>query len=218
MRRVWRRAAKIALWSVASLLALLVAVLIAASIILTPAKVTEMANRYANQYLNADVTIGNVSIKLLRSLPNLCVKVENGTLLSKALKGLPDSLQRNIPAKADSLLQFNELYLSLNLPDALLGKITIKRIMTSGLKAYAYVAPGGKGNWEIFEGGASESAGEEERENEEQSGEFRLDIKEIEVSDGISLALCSAPDSLSAALTLGQLFIRGNLANMPERI
>ena len=218
MRRVWRRAAKIALWSVASLLALLVAVLIAASIILTPAKVTEMANRYANQYLNADVTIGNVSIKLLRSLPNLCVKIENGTLLSKALKGLPDSLQRNIPAKADSLLQFKELYLALNLPDALLGKITIKRIMTSGLKAYAYVAPGGKGNWEIFEGGASESAGEEERENEEQSGEFRLDIKEIEVSNGISLALCSAPDSLSAALTLGQLFIRGNLSNMPERI
>ena len=210
MKRIFR----ITLKSIAALVALMLVLLVALSLLLTPARLTRMVNKYANEYLNAEVQIGRASLKLFRSLPNLCIKVEDGIILSKAFEHLPDSIRSGIPASADTLARFGEIYLSLNIPDAIAGKYTVKRVMAAGLKAYAYVAPEGSANWEIWQ-----QSGEPQQVEESDSAEpLRLDIREIEIADGIDLTLKSIADSIDAHIGISKLLVRGNISTIPERI
>ncbi len=194
-----------------SIAGLIVILMVAISIILTPTKLTKLVNKYSNEYLNAEVKIDTVRLKLFSEFPYVGLQLSNGQIISKAFNNESDSLQSAVPSNADTLLKFKDLYISISLPELIIGHYTVKKVRLIEPHIYAYIAPWGEANWEIYRS-------QDTTTKREESTPLYIDIKKIDIKGHGDLVYESRPDSLCAKLSLNTLKIKGNLANNPERI
>ena len=194
-----------------SIIGLIVILMTAISIILTPAKLTKIVNKYSNEYLNAEVKIETIRLKLFSEFPFVGIQLSNGQIISKAFDKESDSLKAIVPNCADTLLKFKELSLSINIPELMIGHYTIKKIRIIEPHIYAYIAPWGEANWNIYQSADSTKKSKE-------SSPIQIDIRSVDITGDGDLVYESRPDSICAKLSLNTLRIEGNLANNPERI
>lgn len=173
-------------------------------LVLTPKRLTPLVNKYSTQYLNATVTFSSVELSLFEELPYVSLKLTDGKVISRAFANEPDTLKALIPAGADSLLQFKELLVSLNLPSMMVGKVDIRRIRLVEPKAYAYVAPWGKASWEIYETTPDSTS---------ESAPLAINIERIAIRNSGDLVYDSRPDSMKITADIGTLFLRGKLTD-----
>lgn len=145
MSRGWKRALKITVISVLSLIVIVLsAIAIAINFVFTPEKLTPVVNQVANKSLNARVEIRAVELTFFSSFPNFELKVSDGKLISKALK---DTLWQ----KSDSLLRFRECAISVN-PILYLrdNRIELKKLTFDDASIYAFIDSLGNSNWNIM--------------------------------------------------------------------
>lgn len=194
------RALLVALACVVGLIGLLLG---GVALVLTPSRLTPLVNEYGSRYLNAEVRFDTVTLSLLRHFPNVGVRLSRGEIISKAFDGMPDSLRSQVPARADTLLRFDEFTLVLNLPQLLASRLAIRRIDLSRPEAYAYVAPSGKANWEIFATDTTASA------DTVPGGDLFVHVVRLTVRGGGQVVYDSRPDKVSARIGLDHLQLRG---------
>lgn len=144
MNKRVRKTLKISGITLGSLLVLfLVAVTIVINFVFTPEKLTPLVLKAANESLNAQLKMKSVELTFFSTFPMFGLKVEGGTLVSKALADTNFT-------KTDSLLSFKECVLTVN-PIAYLkdNKISIHRLSLENVSAYAFRDKSGRANWDV---------------------------------------------------------------------
>ncbi len=144
----WRKALKITLLVLLVLFFLLVvAVSVALYVIFTPQKITDAINRYADDFLNADVQFENVDITFLSTFPTFYLNVNDGVVVSKALEQDSPDFSRT----RDTLLRFSTCRMELDPVEYLKTKdLNVAELAFEGVSAYAFVDSAGKANWDIM--------------------------------------------------------------------
>ena len=100
-----------------------VASVICVTSLLSPEHLTIIANRLANRFLNADVTIGRVELNLKGNTPLLTLRVDDVTVLSRPMMQASDRSQ--FPQWADSLLTLKRFEGGLNVPALIAGNFDL---------------------------------------------------------------------------------------------
>lgn len=90
--------------------------MMAISLILTPSRLTPLINKYSNIYLNASVNFDTVSVSVFKSFPFVGIEMSNGEIVSRVFDTLPDSLREMLPVRADSLVSFKKISVSVAIP------------------------------------------------------------------------------------------------------
>ena len=108
------------LWTVLAVVLLITATLICVVNILTPEKLTPIVERFANNYLSADVSLGRVELAFAPSFPTLRVNVDSVTVVSRAFDILSPEERAKLPAYADTVVTFEHFS----------GAIAIDRFLT----------------------------------------------------------------------------------------
>lgn len=141
----WRKALRIT-WI--SLLGLIVSVsgamAVVINFVLTPAKVTPLVEKIANEQLDAHVRVGSVDLTFFSTYPRVELEVKDGLLVSKALK---DSCFD----KTDTLVSFKRCRINVNL-GAYLGKkrLVIRELTIDSANVYVFRDKDGVANYDIF--------------------------------------------------------------------
>lgn len=159
--------------ALASVLLLIVAgITVVVNFIFTPEKLTPVVLRVANESLNANLTIKSVELTFFSTFPQFGLKVEQGTLVSKALTDTTFSRQ-------DSLLSFKECVLTVS-PLAYLrkNKILIYNLALKDASVYAYRNKEGASNWDIMKASADTVQVEK---SDTASFNSDIDIRNIEL-------------------------------------
>ncbi|MEF9987266.1 MAG: AsmA-like C-terminal region-containing protein [Bacteroidales bacterium] len=195
---------KISAITLGSIVALFLIICLSIRLILTDKSLTKMVNKYSNEYLNAYVKVDTVSLALLSEFPYVGIKLVNGEIISRVFENECDSLKNILPSQADSLLSFKELVISLSLPQLLMSNIDIKRIKMVTPRAYAFVSPWGKANWDIIIADTTTT-------NNSSNFELNINVERINISDRAHIVYDSRPDSLMATVALNKLRLKGKL-------
>lgn len=199
-----RKIFKITAITLCSLIGLFLLVLVGVRIMLTDKVLTNLVNKYSNEYLNAYVKVDTVSLELFSDLPYIGVKLVNGQIISRVFENESDSLKQLLPPQADSLLTFKELVLSFSLPHLIASQVDIKRIRAITPRAYAYVSPWGKANWDIVKADTTATS-------EDSSFELNINVNRINIRDKARVVYDSRPDSLLATVSLNKMRLQGKL-------
>lgn len=125
-----------------SLLGVIAAVLGAVAIILSPARLTDLVNRYADRYLDASVSVSAASVHVLKNFPDISVILNDGSIVVPAPEGTDKW--------ADSLLVFRKMEVTLR-PAALLHRmINIPGISMEHASIHLFTDRKDRSNWDIF--------------------------------------------------------------------
>ena len=112
--------------------------------IFTPEKLTPIVLNVANQNINAKLDMNSVELTFFSTFPRFGIKLENGTLVSKAIR---DSLWQ----RTDTLATFRKAVAVINLVDYLQQKkISINRLSLDSTNIYAFKGKDGIANWNIL--------------------------------------------------------------------
>ena len=166
---------KIAGISFGSLIAVvLIVIVIVTNFVFTPARLTPVVLKTANQALNAKLDMKSVELTFFSTFPQFGLKVDEGFLVSKVLN---DSL----PQKTDSLLAFKECVLIVNPLDYFLkNKISVYNLSLKNVAVYAYRNKTGKANWEIVKTSSDTLAVEKDTISQNKF-DSEIDIRQVEL-------------------------------------
>ena len=136
---------KVGLASLGGLVVFLLAVIaILVNFVFTPQKLTPMVTQAANQSMNAQLDMKKVELTFFSSFPRFGLRLEEGSLVSKALRDtcfLP----------VDSLVSFKQCELVISPFDFLVrDRLTINYLGLENALVYAHKDKGGKANWDIM--------------------------------------------------------------------
>jgi hypothetical protein len=132
------------LWGVAALAVFMIAgISVALYVVFTPARITPIVLKYANEYLHAQVACESIELTFYSTFPNFGIRLYNGSLIAAA-DSLPHQPQ-------DTMLLFRDLTVSFN-PLTLYRKnrLVIHRARIADPVVYVYVDEEGKTNWEAL--------------------------------------------------------------------
>lgn len=190
-----RIAVKMLLWTVGTLALLLLLV----QILLSPTVLTPVIDRFADYWIECDVSFGKVGLNMFRTFPNITLTVEDCQMKYDAEKfsiytraaGCGRASRAgsylgqfrvqeecdtvNLSGRYDTLAVMSSLRLTVN-PFALIhNKLRIKQIAVTDLKGYAHRFDTSAVNWDIFK--TSESASRKEKHKE--SSDFEMPVPVI---------------------------------------
>lgn len=99
-------------WLSVTLLVILLLIVAAVSLVvymLTPEQLTPLVEKYASEYLEADVHVGRVELTYWSSWPRLELRVDSLEMDSRSLDAMPDSLKTRLPEDAAHLMSLRRL-------------------------------------------------------------------------------------------------------------
>lgn len=122
---LWRRLLKISLWIIASLLLLVILAITALIFYLSPERLTGLVNRYAGEFIDADVHVERVELTFWSTFPRFNIQVDRLTLVSHSLDALPPAQRDSLSADADSLLSLEHFSGGVHILNLLKNKIDL---------------------------------------------------------------------------------------------
>lgn len=155
---------------VLGLIALIIIALSALTLWLTPDRLTEMVNKEASAYLNADVRASNVRFTVWSSFPRFRLEWDSLRVVSRNLDNIDASLRAGLPQNSDSLASTGSFSGDLNLLALAAGKIKMKDVRLCDLRLNLVAVNDTLNNYDIVP----------------QSGDTRIKIPEI-VADSVAL-------------------------------
>lgn len=114
--------------SIGSLIAIVVILITAATLWLTPGRLTDIVNKEASQYLNADVKAHNVRFTFWSTFPRLCIQSDSISVRSRNFDSIPERLKAQLPDNADFLLYASKLRGGINILKLLNKKIYLRNL------------------------------------------------------------------------------------------
>ena len=168
--------------------------------ILTPPRLTPLVEKTANDLLDADVRIGRVELTFWHSFPKLTLDVDSLSITSHALNSLPDSIRRQLPANADSLLSVGSFHGGINLLPLSVGHISLYDVIITRPSVNIVQATDSAANYLIFK-----SQNQEETPDSTSTAFPRISLDRFLITDARPITFTSLPDSVHVAVTLGTL-------------
>ncbi len=222
--RIMKKGYKTALIAAGSILGAWVLILAVLQIVLSPKILTSIVNKYANEYLDAEVSFSSAGLSMFRAFPNASLRLDScsvtypsdrfreyiqdpGTLKMARLgtaAGFLGYERDSIPdGTQDTLAVFNRFDVSIN-PFALLGwKLKISRLNLEKPRIFLHSYSEDQANWNIFgESGASDST-------ETSFSLPRIVLGTISLSGRPHIVYSSTPDTVSAIMDMKSLTLRG---------
>lgn len=215
-------ALKVFFWTLFSLLSLIIIILAAVVWILSPSQLTPLAEKYANEYLDADVKIGRAELTIWKTFPYATIDIDDLTIVSNAFKSLSHAQRATLPEYADTLIDIRSFHIGINLVKISLLKFELQDIMLNqpriNLVAYSPTIA----NYNIVPPSPTD---------DEPFTLPNISINSIEINNCRGINYFSAPDSMEVNLRIAaiqlattnntnfQLFFNGStsvaMANQP---
>lgn len=187
------------------LLLLLLGVITVAVNYLRPEKLTPIAERYANEYLDADVKIGRIEISFWSTFPRFDLDIRALDIRTCAFDSLPPEVKAQLPAYADSLLSLASLDAGINIPRLLTGDIALYDITIDSPRANLVQATPECWSLDIFPKSEDKPDGGPLEIPDLSIGTFRID-------GGFPVRYLSLPDSIDVAVSLLTTRLEGEKA------
>ncbi len=191
---------KIVLWII-GIWVLLLAVI---QLVLSPAFLTRMTNRYAAEFIDGNVSFGKVSASVFRNFPNLNVTFNDFSVTYPAERFGASS------ERTDTLASFGELSVSLNMAALAIGEIHIPYVRLLGPVIYARDYGNGKVNWDILKDDGSQ-------EQDSPSGIPSVTIDRISLKDSPKVVYNNYSDSLFSVLLFRKALFSGRISTKEIR-
>ncbi|HPQ56960.1 MAG TPA: AsmA family protein, partial [Bacteroidales bacterium] len=189
MKKGWR----LLIFVTGSLVLLSVILTTAVALILSPERLTGLINRYANQYLDATVSLSEASVNVLKNYPNVTITLENGQIIVPS----PD------PEKAweDSLLTFNKIEAVIRPLSLIRKRLLIPSLYLENTSIRLFTNTGDRSNWEIFAdtSGNTTSAG------------FTYSIGKLSASDTLHFAYEDLADTVIYRVSIREMTAKSPL-------
>lgn len=202
-------------------------ILLIIQIILLPPIFTKIANKYANDYLDASVTIGSAYGSVLRHFPRITFSVEDLEITypherydSIARAGVQGHLlYSGCGETVDTLASVKKLSASISLLPLISGNLKLPHIEVDSPRIFAHSYDDKHANWNIF--GDSEETEEQSQEQpadttstesvEAQSEEgLNIILRNISITGQPKIVYTDSQDSLFTLITLKSLNFDGN--------
>lgn len=117
-------------WTAAGLVVIIVALLWGVTSWLTSDRITELVERYAGRYLDADVSIRRAKFTIWSTWPHFRLEIDSLSIMSRTL---PDSIRKDLPAGSDSLLTLDRFSGGINVVKLAAGDIWLGDVDADGL-------------------------------------------------------------------------------------
>lgn len=204
LKTIW----KVLLWIV-GIWALLLAVV---QVALSPSVLTGLANKYAAEYVDADVSFGEVRLSVFRSFPYLNIGFSDFSLtypsdrFADSEDGRYYMMRQGHGAGADTLASFRRLYASVDVAALLSGTVKLPALMLDGPRIFAKNYADGRANWNVFRFPSSEKSDSSSKEA------LKFALGRIVLSGHPHIVYCSPADTLFAMADFRRMRFNGRLA------
>ena len=160
----WKRTIVILLKIAGWIIGIWIALLILLQVALSPSILTKVMNRYAAEYIEADLKFGNAYVSVFERFPKVSLTLEDFSLtypsdrfaMKEKLGAQGHLMRAGRGESADTLAAFRKFTISLSTPALLSGTIRLPYIALDKPRIFAHAYADGSANWNIF--GATENA------------------------------------------------------------
>ena len=199
-----KKIAKVVALAILAVVLLLLAVITVAVNYLRPEKLTPIVERYANEYLNAEVDIDRIDISFWSTFPRFDLDVQGLEVRTKAFEKLPSDVRMTLPVYADSLLSVGRLKAAVNIPALLVGNISLYDITITSPEVNLIQATPESWSLDIFPSSAEDAS----KDGPLEIPDFSMGTFEIE--GGFPIRYVSIPDSMDVAVNLATTRLKGD--------
>ena len=195
---------------------LLVAVLVALQIILRPAVLTKLVNKFAQDYVEGDVAFGNIKAHVIKSFPFLNLEADDFSLTyphdryAQWDSIYPDSGRRFSLLKAgrgedvDTLASFRHLSVSLNYMGIIRGDgFHIRNAELTHPRIFAHYYDSSAANWDILPIGGP-------KKDTTKKPAPRIQVNKVHMSDRPFIVFTNPRDTIHGMFTMRRLSLDGH--------
>lgn len=192
-KRIIKKVSKIFLWTIGSLIGLFFIILVLVGWILSPSQLTPLAEKYANEYLDADVKIGKAELTIWKTFPYVTVDVDSLQIVSHAFKNLSSEERGKLPLNSDTLLVADRFHGGVNVLKIMAGIIDVRDVLAeSAVLNFVAYSP------ELSN--ANIVAPSEDDSSSSEMPDIRFNS--VELSRGNKVRFFSLSDSIDSNLTI----------------
>ena len=205
------------LWTVGTLLSLLIVM----ELILSSPLPARIVNRVASEYIDGQIHIGNVSASMFRKFPSTILTLEDFHItypadrfdcLEKA--GVQGHLMyKGCSDQADTLASFRRFSVGINLPALLSGSVVIPHLRLDHPRIFAHSYADGSANWDIFtaaEQADEQTSGGKDSENDE-SGFPKLTFGNVMMTGHPHIVYTDSRDTVFVKIDMKRLLLKGKV-------
>ena len=225
--RIGRTLLKVIIGAVGIVAVLMVTVQVA----LSPALLTRIVNGIADDYIDGDLDFGKVSVSVVKSFPNLNVTLDSVVLTYPAERfaeyetgsAKARLLKMGKAETGDTLAAFRRFSASIDIGALITGNIHIPDIELTGPRIFAKSYNDSTANWQILKSETTAAPSTDDADGTESSGTTvsslpGITLERISLDGRPFIVLCSAKDTLFAALNIKEMKFRGRLSTrQPQR-
>lgn len=132
-KKIIKKTLKILACTIGVLVVLVAVALWAVVWIISPENLTRYAEQAANEYLNAKVEIGRLELTAYSTFPILHIDIDSLSIESGSFDSAQGIDLSALPANASQLASLTKLHFSLNLAEAMVGRVDVKDLSVTDL-------------------------------------------------------------------------------------
>ena len=205
-RRLLKILKKALLWTVAIWAVILIVIQVA----LSPAILNKVARNFTNEFIDANVEFGKVSVSVLRNFPNLSISFDTVSISypTEKFAGMEHG-SKKIAGRgngADTLMSFSKFSASVNIPALAAGQIRIPSLVLEKPRIFAENYGNENANWNIFKTADSEDSDTTSAEMPD------IILGKIRFSNKPLIIYNSPSDTTSILLRMKSMLFNGRLA------
>lgn len=204
-KTLWRAA----IYIVSAATAVIAIIALAVNLVLTNERLSPIIKKYAHEYLDADVKIGDANGAFFSTFPYIGVRLDSVSIVTNAFHGGPSALSDSLVVadtlrtRRDTLARIKSVIVGLNLMEYLLSdsdKLTIGLIRLEEPRIRLLTDSMGRNSWDMMRpSDTSES---------DTTGSMDITIRHIDIKDG-RIAYFSRPDQMGVLLDSINLNVDG---------
>lgn len=209
---ILRRISRLLLW-IAGIFVSLVLIL---QLVFTSSMLTDIVNRYADDYVDGDVNFGNIEVNMFRRFPNISLAMDDVSITYPADRfdrlekagAQGELLYHGTGETSDTLVAFERFSASLNIASLMVGKINIMHMRLTKPRIFAHSYDKENSNWNMFRFATTE-------EEEDTTGMAllpRLTIGRISLAGKPHVVYTDSRDTLFAMVDVGRASFNGKLS------
>lgn len=202
-KKTVKRIAKILAWSIGSLLAIILIALCCVLWYLTPERLTSIVEKYANEFLNAEVKVERVELTFWSTFPEARIDVDSLNIISHSFQNLNLESRQKLPTSADSLLFVEHLHGGINITDIIGGKISLYDIEIRRPKVNLVILDSINNNFNIVPPSTDTTT-------TESTGIPDISIDKFLITETHDIKFTSISDSIDVTIGLNTLNLTGN--------
>ena len=205
-RPLWWRIVKWIIIAVVVLALLIVLTIGTAVMILTPEKLTPLVEKYASEYLDADVKVARVELKYWSTFPRLELTVDSLDIVSRSLGGVPAAEKGRLPQWSDSLASVERFHAGVNILELLRYSVVLDNVELSNPRLNAVIVNDSVANFNIVPPSAEEDT------VPSALGVPKISLDRFSLNGSFPIRYFNLADSTEAELTLRPSVIEGHEA------